>query len=269
MSEGLQELNDRLLATAAIVRCYKNPHVERQVRNLLTIGLGRVIVVVDSAKEAPDPMTRGCLENLLLDGRVQLIEMRNGFTWANALNRALMSIQMTNVHWNARAPEYVFRFVLPISVEAHVTREHIDAMLDAATKEPSIGVVGTSFAARQSGNVVTLGRSYRHPRNTCMLIRIESFGRLFGGFDPKCDDLGGMEDIDFVLRMRALSDLRVVMLDLKVPLIVGVNWNQEQKEAREQRAMDAIIDAWSLMFPDASSEAKRINTVIAEMRLKE
>ncbi|MDP3771364.1 MAG: hypothetical protein Q8R16_03625, partial [bacterium] len=126
MDERLQELEDRLQATAAIVRCWNNPHVERQVRNLLTIGLGRVIVVVDATKEGPDNTTRAYLGNLLLDGRVFLIEMQRGFTWANALNRALMSIQMANVHWSVRMPESVFRYVLPISVETHVTREHIE-----------------------------------------------------------------------------------------------------------------------------------------------
>lgn len=261
-------VDGKLKATAAIVRCWNNPHVERQVRNLLTIGVGRIIVVVDSAKEGPDNTTRAYLGNLLLDGRVFLIEMRSGFTWANALNRALMSIQMANVHWRARG-EDAFRFVLPISIEAHATREHIAAMLDAATDDPTIGVVGMTFAARQSGNAVELGRSYRHPRNTCMLIRIEAFGQLFGGFDPRCDDLGGMEDIEFVLRMRALSDLTAVMLDLQVPLIVGVNWHQPTKEVRERKAMDDIIAMWRLVFPDASPEAERINTVIAKMRLEE
>jgi hypothetical protein len=261
-------VDGKLKATAAVVRCWNNPHVERQVRNLLTIGIGRIIVIVDSAKEGPDQTTRAYLGNLLLDGRVFLIEMRSGFTWANALNRALMSIQMTNVHRRARG-EDGFRFVLSISVEAHATREHIEAMLDAATDDPTIGVVGTTFAARQSGNTIELGRSYRHPRNTCMLIRIEVFGQLFGGFDPRCDDLGGMEDIEFVLRMQALSNLKVLMLDLKVPLIVGVNWHQPTKEARERKAMDDIIAIWRLLFPDASPEAARINAVIAEMRLQD
>lgn len=260
-------MDGKLKATAAIVRCWKNPHVERQVRNLLTIGLGRIIVVVDAAKEAPDLVTRGFLGELVRDARVQLIEMQSGFTWTHALNRALMAVQMENVRRrDGRSP---IRFLLPISVEAHATRTHIETMLDAATDDPSVGVVGTSFAARQNGNAVELGRSYRHPRNTMMLIRLEALGSLAPGFAAWCDDLGGMEDIEFVLRMRALAGLQVVMLDLTVPLIVGVNWDQAQKEQRERSAMDAIIATWRQLFPDPSPELERINEVIRDMRLEE
>jgi len=259
-------MNGKMQSTAVVIRSYNNRHVAKAVKNYLTIGVGRVIIVVNTS--ADKGATRGFLGTTAQDPRVQVIEMTEGYSWSNALNRALMAIQMANVGKRQRG-ETEFRFVLNASVEALFTADHLAAMLDAATDDPRIGVVGTSFQGRQDGNRISLGRSYRHPRNTGMLVRIEAMGVMSAGFDNRCDDLGGMEDIDFTLRMISLSGLRTEMLDLNVPLVVGVHYDQRTKEQREQAAMDNIVANWRSLFTLGTEERDRIEAVISEMGLEE
>jgi hypothetical protein len=255
----------KLFSTVAILRSYNNKFVEKQVRNLLTIGLGHIIVVVNAP--ADKGATRGYLGDLVTDSRVQVIEMTEGYSWANALNIALMAIKIANVR-RVQARKAAFRFVFTVSVEAGFTKAQIEDMLDAATDDLSVGVVGTSFRGIQDGNEISLGRSYQHPRNTGMLIRLEAFGCHMGGFDARCDAMGGMEDIDFCLSMTALSELRVEMLDLKVRLVVGTNYHQPTKEVREREAMDKIIAMWRGLFPLETEERSRIESAISEMGLE-
>ncbi len=257
-------MNGKLSATVAVIRSYNNKHVTTQVKNLLTAGIGRVIVVTNGP--ADKGATPGYLGTLVNDVRVQIIEMTEGYSWANALNVALKAIQMANV--SRRISWYPeFRFILNVSVEAQFTRAHLEAMLDAATDDRMIGVVGTSFEGRLDGNLVDLGRSYRHPRNTGMVIRLEAFGAMLGGFDARCDGMGGMEDIAFVLEMLALSNLQYKMTDLQVPLILGQHHHQPTKEEREQGAMDKILAFWRNLFPQNSPERERIDSAIATMGL--
>lgn len=253
-------MRDKLAATAAIVRSFNNKHVEKQVRNLRNAGIGRVIVVSDATRDKG--ATRGFLAGLLESGNVQLIEMHEGYSWSNALNIALKAVLMANIRTRNQ-----FRFILNVSVEAQFTSTHLETMLDAATNDLSIGVVGTSFQGKQDGNVISLGRSYRHPRNTGMLIRIEAFGPMMGGFDARCDSIGGMEDIDYILGMLSVSNFTYKMLDLQVPLVVGANYHQPTKEKNEQAAMDKIIAHWLGLFPVGTNERQRIEDAISKMGL--
>lgn len=253
-------MRDRLDQTAAILRSYNNKFVQKQVSNLCNAGIGKIIVVTDGNKDKG--ATRGFLGGFIEAGHVQLIEMHEGYSWANALNIGFKAVFMANVRERNR-----FRFVMNISVEAQFTRQHLEAMLDAAINDPKVGVVGTSFEGRQDGNIISLGRSYRHPRNTGMLVRIEAFGPLMGGFDARCDAIGGMEDIDFLLGMLALSEYSYTMLDLQVPLIVGANYHQPSKETREQEAMDKIVLHWRSLFPTHTDERQRIESAIQRMAL--
>jgi len=248
----------------AIIRTWNNKFISKQVRNLLNMDVGKIIIVCNAT---PDKgATKGFLGNLLTDPRVQLIEMYDGYSWSNALNRALMAIQMANVK-KRQSGQAEFRFVFNISVEAGFSQDHLEQMLDAMSDDPQVGVVGTSFEGHQDSNVISLGRSYRHPRNTGMLIRLEAF--IFGGFDQRCDDIGGMEDIDFCLRMLALSAMKVLMLKLDIPLVVGVNYHQPTKEGNERKAMDNIIAYWRYLFNYGTSERTRIDDAIAEMGVEE
>ncbi len=258
-------MNGKLTSTVAIIRSFNNPFVTKQVRNLLTIGLGQIIVVVNSTPD--EGATRGFLGDLLTDSRVKLIEMVKGYSWANALNRAVRAVQMENVR-RTQTHQNPFRFILNVSVEAQFTKEQLSEMLDVATDDPQIAVVGTSFDGIQNSNRISLGRSYNHPRNTGMVIKIDALGCMFGGFDPRCDSIGGMEDIDFCLGLIALSGLRIVMLDLKVRLAVGVNYCQEKKEINERAAMDNIIAFWREMYDANSLERQQIESAITSMGLE-
>lgn len=255
-------MKGKLAATAAVIRSFNNPHVTKQVRNLLTYGIGKIVVVTDASRDMGS--TRGFLGSLLDEGRVELHEMATGYSWSNALNLGLHVIQMANAE-SAATGKPAFRFVLNTSVEALCTKKHLEAMLDMATDDPDIGIVGTSFVGKQNGNVVDFGRSYLHPRNTLMLIRLEAFAAVFAGFDPRCDSMGGMEDINFLLAILVLTTLRYEMLDLRVPLVVGAHWDQPTKERREQAAMDQIIAMWRSFFPTGTPQRDRIERAIARM----
>lgn len=227
----------QLRHVVAVLRSYNNKNVAKQVKSLKRTGIGKVIVVTDGLLDKG--ATRGWLSEMLGPNRgVELIEMYGGYTWSNALNRALETIRLGNLLAQATgAPAY--SIIFNVSVEAMFTREHLVAM-DAAFSDPAVGVVGTSFTGIQSGNRVDLGRSYKHPRNTGMMLRLAAMTPSAGQFDPWCDDIGGMEDIDFILRMKAFSDFTVRMLDLNVQLHVGVHYHQPTKEEKEQVAMRKI-----------------------------
>lgn len=250
---------------AVVIRTWNNAPVENQVQNFLAMNVGKIIVVVNAKPDKSS--TKEFLGGLLKDPRVQLIEMFEGYNWSSALNVALMAIQMANV--KARTSnEAEFRFLLNVSVEAEFTKEHVETMLDAAADDSKIGVVGTSFQGYKNGEAITLGKPYHYPRNTGMLIKLETFGPLWDGFDTWCDSTGGgMEDFDFILKMKTLSCLQVKHLDLKVPLRVGVNFHQPSKEKREKETMERIITRWRSFFNEGTKERKRIEDVIKEMEL--
>ena len=251
-------------ATVAIIRSYNNRFVVKQVKNLLTIGVGRIIVVTNGP--ADKGATRGYLATLLDDSRVELVEMAEGYSWSNALNAGMKAMQMANIE-RSTADKTAFRFIFPVSVEARFTRSHLEKMLDAITDNAKTAVVGTSFAGSLDGSPVSLGRSYRHPRNTGMLIRVEAFKAIMGCFDPRCDSMGGMEDIAFLLELLALSDMRYEMVDLSVPLILGQHYDQVGKEVREQKAMDKIVAYWRSLYQTGSPQRERIDSAIATMGL--
>lgn len=254
---------NRLRSTAAVIRSYCNPNITKQVSNLLSYGIGLVVVAVHSREDRES--TRGYLGDLANHIRVRVIEIQEGYTWSNALNRAMMSIKMSNLD---AASKNQIKFILNCSVEVLLKKEQLAAMLDAASNDPDCGVVGTTHQGLLNSNPVSLGRSYDHPRNTCMLIRVETFSQCWGMFDSRCDDIGGMEDIDFVLGMLATTSLHYVMLNLQVPLVVGIHYDQTSKEEREQLAMDMIFAHWRSLFKENSPERTRIDQAIKTMQLE-
>ncbi len=255
---------EALKKVVAVVRAYNTPEIAKQTKNLLSIGVGRVVVVVNAERD--NGSTIGYLGDLTKDPRVQVLEILKGYTWSVALNRALMSVQMKNLR-RVESGKPKFQYILNISIEALVTKEHLEKMIGCMANE-DVAVVGTTFDGRLNSNRVDLGTSYRHPRNTCMLIRLDAFG-FGGGFLGLCDDRGGMEDLEFILRLRALAGREIVMQDLSVPLVVGKNYHQPTKEASERWAMDTIIGYWRSHFSEGTKERNRIDAIIREMRLED
>lgn len=249
----MTELQD----VAAVIRCYNNPNITKQVRMLLRAGVGKVIVVINAPADKGN--TRGWLAGFLGAGRkLELIEMHEGYSWSNSLNRALSSIRFQNLQAEVTGGPAI-SVMLNVSVEALFEREHLLAMVEAFNNE-RVAVVGTSFSGLQNSNSINLGRSYVHPRNTGMMLRVNALTTC-GSFDSWCDEVGGMEDIELVLRLRAFTDHEVRMLDLQVPLVVGVNHHQPTKELREQEAMQKIVARMQNFRP-------RIESVIKEMQLE-
>jgi hypothetical protein len=116
-----------------------------------------------------------------------------------------------------------------------------------------IGAVGTTFSAHYpDGKPTDLGWTYRQPRNTMMLVDLHWFNRV-GNYNPICDSFKGMEDVQWCARLLKARGL-VEMLDLKVPLMVGVNHVQSVKETNEA---DAIAKNQA-HFPELAEEFEEL-----------
>jgi len=237
---------DILKNVAAVIRTWSNnEHIQSSVHRALEAGIGQVIVIVKDE----DPKLYGAVERRLADEismfpeRLHIITMRIGYGWSKALNVALEDIRQLNEFAKGEGKPLV-EFVLNVSNEVLYTRQHVEALLAPFIEngDPDMvryNAVGTSFKAEtKDGVAVKLGSTYRLPRNTMMMIRFEATLRL-GGFSIQCDDLGGMEDFEWLSRSSAF-DYGWKMLDLQVPLLVGVNHNQEEKERREREAIRRI-----------------------------
>ncbi len=165
--------------------------------------------------------------------------MREGYSWANALNYGFDEVRRFNLRAAEQGAERI-TYVLNVSNEALYTPEDIAAMLAEAETDEAIGAVGTSFQGWHNDRPIDLGASYAHPRNTMMLVKFSSYLAI-GGFDPRCDLLGGQEDVEWLARL-SHADFRWTMLDRKVKLLVGRNFDQAEKEARELKAVTAIAE---------------------------
>ncbi len=198
--------------------------------------IGCVLVIVNEAEDKG--VTRGLLAEIK-DARLVIIEMYDGYSWSNALNRGLLYLLLRQ-----RGVE-LFRYLFILSVEALFETEHLDAMLCSFVSDPLLRIIGTTFVGQQDGRPIELGHSYSEPRNTGLLLSCVGFGTEWIGFDPDCDRIGGMEDFNLVMFIRRWSGHHAVqMLDLRVPLLLGKHVQQEVKEARERRAMDQIKKRW-------------------------
>ena len=232
--------NDRLNRTVAVIRSYNNSSILSQLVKLLEF-LPYVIVVVDSSKD--NDVTKNALS--LYDGdltKITVLYMETGYSWSRGLNHALQYIDL----WNADSENYHFDFMLNVSVEAGFERSYIERILSAF--DNTVAVVGTTFEGYQDGKIVSLGSSYNSPRNTGMVVNLSCFSEedsWVRRFDTFCDLNGGMEDYDFCERVWIFKGLKTKILDLKVPLTVGVHHNQAEKEKGEQQALNIIIDRYS------------------------
>jgi hypothetical protein len=248
-----QEALARRRSTAAVViRAYNNDAIVEQTQRLLDMDVGKVFVTTASDRDGG--RTVELLEEAFGDDpRLEVIDLGTAYSWSNALNSSITAL---------RNDEQSFRFMLPISVEVELSQTDLDVLLTAASEE-RVGAVGVTFAGRYpNGDPVDLGVSYQTPRNTGMLVNLERVGN-FVWYDPACDEMGGMEDFDFLVRMRMNTDLRVVMLTLDLPLTVGLHYNQADKEAREREALSKITQRVRSVTP--AREHGHLDEVVNEL----
>jgi hypothetical protein len=202
---------------------------------------------------------------------IQIMEMDAGFSWTNALNLAMLTAFTENSCCNEKID-----FIFNISVEALFTIDQFHQMLKCFDESKSIIAVGTTFKPvypngislpLSPNQITTLGKSYNNPRNTGMLVRISSLQKEQGDmcyFDSFCDNINGMEDFDWLVRLIVLHpDLEFKMLDLKVDLLIGINFNQQGKEQREMDAIEMIIKRWK-MIKNTKTE-QRIENAISKL----
>jgi hypothetical protein len=251
-------MKGKIQRIAAIVRSFNNAEIGSHVGRLLDMGIGRVVVVTNQSLD--QGMTPALLRNVK-DPRLVLHEMARGYSWSNGLNVGLRSIQMANWELRSRGRP-PFDFLLPLSVEAKLTRQHLQTMVDELTDSRLYAMVGTSFAGEKDGKPVDLGISYTLPRNTAALIHLDAFQCGIGGFDPQCDGEGGMEDYDLLLALLSVTGrkvgLQTRMLDLRVPLSVWKHYDQREKEKWEEGAIEKISSRWRSSYTPGSMEWRRV-----------
>jgi len=200
----------------------------------------------------------------------------SGKAWSKELNLGLNLAKVHNLSSEAKGREK-FKYVINFSVETLFEPVHVEAALNSFTKYENAGVIGTSFLAKKyltDENVIKLGRSYNHPRNTFMAINIERLGHFWWSFNIELDEKRGMEDLYFIFEMLLHTGLDSVMLDLQIPLIVGAHYNQGVKQENEEEAMRGIVKHFRSLFKNVITDTGKeilssIEAVIAEMRLED
>jgi len=206
---------------------------------------------------------------------VELVDMEIGYTWTNALNYAMFLALAQNscLKKNDIENENGFKFILNISVEAILTKLNLNKMINAFNESENIVVVGTTFkpiypqdSDQQQQKIIELGSTYKNPRNTCMLIKLNSLRNNCGlsSFEAWCDNINGMEDFYFLIQMLILNEnAEFKMLDLKTELLIGINFNQKEKQEREMKAIELIVSRFKSMKNQFTS--KRIDWAISKV----
>lgn len=223
---------------AAIVRSYNDPGIVVFCERMLEC-VDEVVVVVPSNLD--NDQTRVWIESHLDESRVHYVPtlVRTGNDWSAMLNVGLAYVRGHNV-------EREYRYVLNVSNTTSFTPEHVEVMCHRFdTDHANLGVVGTTFAGYLAdGTPEPLGRAYDRPRNTGMMINMRVFDvhPLLAGFNPRWDGSGGMEDYDFIEKMRAFSPYRARLLDLQVPLHIGRHRDQSEYVKLMEGGLKAVDD---------------------------
>ncbi len=222
---------------ACLIRTWSdNAGIADTVHRAITSEIGHVLVVVKDEDAGHERSVAARLADLIVahQDRITILAMREGYSWSNALNYGFDEVRRMNLRAaELGAPRIAY--VLNVSNEAWYSREDVEALLTEAETDECIGAVGTTFQGWQDDRPIELGASYAHPRNTMLLVRFSAYLAI-GGFDPRCDQLGGQEDIDWLMRL-AQTGGRWSLIDRNVKLLIPQGFDQVKKEARERKAM--------------------------------
>lgn len=243
---------------AILLRLWSNNKlIEEACARALATGAVKILLVIKDE----DPNTRLEPKNRLADqikasgDRIVLMPMIQEWTWSNSLNYGFDEIRRHNLKALANG-EPTIDFVFNASTELQFEPEHVDQMIQEMETDAAIGAVGSVLAGHTDGKPVALGRSYIHPRNTCMLVRFRAYLEV-GCYSPRCDFLGGQEDIDWLIRLNQAGG-KWKQLDLKVPLIIGANHHQPTKELRELEAIKQIQRMYAGLIGEMASVFERM-----------
>lgn len=225
----------------AVVRSYNDPDIVVFCERLLEC-VDQVVVVVPSNLD--DDFTRVWIQSHLDESRAHYVPtlVRTGNDWSAMLNTGLAYVRGLDADGN-----YRHGYVLNVSNTTSFAPAHVEAMRrQFDTDHANLGVVGTTFAGYLAdGTPEPLGRAYSQPRNTGMMIdrRVFDAHPLLAAFDPRWDGAGGMEDYDFIGKMRFLSAFRARLLDLQVPLRIGRHRDQAEYTKLMEDGL-AAVDAY-------------------------
>jgi hypothetical protein len=199
------------------------PNMIETIAGALNAGADHIIVLVSGPldKEGTDQ----AIDKVFTTEQVSVLRLesyRNADYWSVALNEG---IQFLATRFEISSEDKLLVFSNEVSLTSEILRKMNEAMV------AGVGVVGVTFPGFSAP-------SYRFPRNTLALWRLETLIR-FGGFCAECDVRGGMEDY-YLVRVLESKGFRYVMIDSSdVVLKIASSTNQEAKEKRELSAMEA------------------------------
>jgi hypothetical protein len=258
--------------TLVVIRSYANENVKWQVQRLQRIGFKHILVVVNIEEEIKrkcEGFTKELLKPYNKDEFNVIIHEMKSYSYSNALNFAITLANMRN------SIDLTFLHIFNVSVEALFNEEAISKMYDLVIfGHDLVGVSFEGYIVNEESfediycnntlpkSKIDLGKTYYLPRNTGMLINLVILNYI-GHFESWCDTNGGMEDFEFLLRSLICSkkDFEYDTLDLKVPLLIGLNYNQREKELREATAMGKIVTRFMEMAELIGDKTKVQNAI--------
>jgi hypothetical protein len=225
--------------TVCIIRTFNNAigPTLAAVRRAFANGIARVILVVNDEdgghrESFSDQAT--CVLQEEFKGRLWVIRIQDGYGWASAFNAAFVLLRS----WDLVPPR--FPYVLFASTPVEWTSGHLSRMRRAMAGLR--GAVASTFSGvrGRSRETCKLGRMYAIPRFTFVLMRWSAIVQT-GGVDTASDAFGGMEDIDYFIRLLATTPWQIEFLQLGVPVVIDEFEDPEEKEARCERAAGRVI----------------------------
>jgi len=196
-----------------ILRSYNNTKIFPLLKKLDTfLEVGAFVVVIN--KQQDKIKTKQKLLKLKLHKPLTIIELQP-YSWSLALNSALEYIQTP--------------YTLVISNEVSLKHINIRELLQNHKKKKNISVSYSNFYGYNQ-------KSYTIARNTFALYNTRIFQKV-GLFNTKLDNMGGMEDYEFMLRALKYN-LHPYKTKHKVKL--APNKKLSYKLKNEQKAMQKI-----------------------------
>jgi len=211
--------------TAAVVRTFNFPDIDRFVQKLLNFGIRHVVVVVP--KDQDNDVTAPVLATFD-STRVHLVEQsfeKGGRAWSAMLNAGLDYIE------TSLGDDFI-EYVLMISNTVLLEAEHLERLFGALAS-PDIKVAGATFrGVGKNGEDVPLGLAYNHHyRNTLALYQAQVFrgDSALRRFNTLFDGAGGMEDLAYKLMLEGLTSSRVAENVVECHLAVHAHRTPEQQ----------------------------------------
>jgi len=226
---------------ACIIRTfnYAPGMVADAIRRALANGVGRIILVMDCTDSRRDEAFHRVVIRPFDQsppGRITPIRLVRGEGPIRGFNLAVIGLERV---W--REQRGAFWYVLSASPAVEWTPEHVAAM--KASLDERYGAVGTTFAGvrGQGRDPWYLGRMYDIPRFAFMLMRWPALQRV-GCLCEGTDRFGGMEEIEFAVRLWSRAGWRIQQCNLRIPFYIDESEDPAQLDARDRAAAQCSLE---------------------------